>query len=39
MRSEQEGMAPQILWQSCLMVARFLGDAGEFEVCASRFRV
>jgi hypothetical protein len=24
-------MAPQILWQSCLMVARFLGDAGEFE--------
>eukprot|EP00802_Teleaulax_amphioxeia_P005525 Tamp_05529.p1 GENE.Tamp_05529~~Tamp_05529.p1 ORF type:complete len:935 (-),score=201.39 Tamp_05529:142-2685(-) len=30
-RFEQEGMAPQILWQSCLMVARFLGDAGEFE--------
>ena len=30
-RSEREGMAPQILWQSCLMVVRFLGDAGEFE--------
>ncbi|EKX32593.1 hypothetical protein GUITHDRAFT_121221 [Guillardia theta CCMP2712] len=30
-RFEEEGMAPQILWQSCLITARFLGDAGQFK--------
>ena len=31
MKFEEEGMDPEMLWQSSLITARFLGDAGQFE--------